>query len=221
MRHYRYIVGAVGAFLLFLSTFSYGDEDMLIKLPKPKEKSNVSLEETIKKRRSERRLSGGELTLDQISQVLWSCQGITDEKKNFRSAPSAGATYPLEIYLISADGFFQYVPDAHALKRLKSKDMRQELSRACYGQGFVKDASIDIIICADFERTTGRYGERGENYVYVEVGHAAQNVHLQAVAEGLGSVPVGAFSDEKIKELLGLPEELIPLYVIPVGYVSK
>ena len=218
MKPYSYIVGA---FLLFLSTFSYGAEDMIIKLPKPREKGNISLEETIKKRRSERSLSGGELTLDQISQLLWSCQGITGEKKNFRSAPSAGATYPLEIYLISADGFFQYVPDTHVLKRLKSKDMRPELSQACYGQGFIEDASIDIVICADFERTTGRYGQRGENYVYIEVGHAAQNVHLQAVAEGLGSVPVGAFSDEKIKELLGLSEELIPLYVIPVGYVSK
>ncbi len=218
MRSCRYIVGVI---LLFLSTFAYGDEDMIVKLPKPKEKGNISLEETIKRRRSERSLSGEALTLDQISQLLWSCQGITSEKKNFRSAPSAGATYPLEIYLISADGFFQYVPDVHALKRLKDKDMRPELFRACYGQSFVRDASIDIVICADFKRTTGRYGERGENYVYIEVGHAAQNVHLQAVAEGLGSIPLGAFSDEEVKELLGLSEELVPLYIIPVGYASK
>jgi len=205
-------------FLLTLSTASYGEE--MIKLPNPKEKGKLSLEETIKKRRSERSFSGKELTLEQISQLLWSSQGITDEKKGFRSSPSAGATYPLEIYLVNSQGFFSYIPDLHSLKKLNDKDLREDLAQACYGQGFVKDAPIDIIICADFNRTTARYGERGESYVYIEVGHAAENVHLQAVAEGLGSVPVGAFSEDKVKTILGLPEEIIPIYVIPVGYIK-
>ena len=194
---------------------------MIIKLPKPKEKGTVSLEETIKKRRSERSLSGKELTLEQISQLLWSCQGITDEGSRFRSAPSASATYPLEVYLVSPDGLFKYIPTGHSIKRLKSGDLRAQLSIACLGQQFVEDASVNIVICADFKRTTARYGKRGENYVYIEVGHAAENLHLQAVAEGLGSVPVGAFSDDEVKKVLDLPDNLVPIYVIPVGYVRE
>ena len=184
---------------------------MIIKLPEPKKKGKVSLEETIERRRSERRLSGKELTIEQIGQLLWACQGITDEKKGFRSAPSAGATYPLEIYL----------PATHSIRRLKDNDVRRELAEAAYGQPFVKDAAIAIIICADFARTSSRYGKRGENYVYIEVGHAAENVHLEAVSQGLGSVPVGAFSDDKVKELLGLPDNIVPIYIIPVGYIEK
>ena len=125
---------------------------MVIKLPKPKEKGKVSLEETIKKRRSERRLSEKELTMEQIGQLLWSCQGITDDGRQFRSAPSAGATYPLEVYLVSPDGLFQYIPIDHSIKRLKDVDLRSQLCSACLGQGFVKEAAIDIIICADFKR---------------------------------------------------------------------
>ena len=192
----------------------------MIKLPKPKEKGKLSLEETIEKRRSERNLSGKELTLEQISQLLWACQGITDKDSHYRSAPSAGATYPLEVYLVNSQGVFSYIPETHSLKKLKEKDLREGLSQACYNQGFVKDAAIDIVICADFKRTTRRYDARGENYVYIEAGHAAQNLHLQAVAEGLGSLPVGAFSDDEVKKLLGLPEELIPIYVIPIGYIK-
>ena len=207
-------------FLSLVPTFSFA-EDMMIKLPAPKEKGTVSLEETIKKRRSERMLLGKELSLQEISQLLWSCQGITKKNIGFRAAPSAGATYPLEIYLVNQDGLFHYIPRTHSIKRLEERDLRKGLSQACLGQGFVEDASIDIVICADFKRTTGRYGKRGENYVYIEVGHAAENVHLQAVALGLGSVPVGAFSDEAIKKLLSLPQELVPIYVIPVGYIKE
>lgn len=194
---------------------------MVIKLPQPREKGKISLEETIKKRRSERSLSGKELTLEQIGQLLWACQGITHEARGYRSAPSAGATFPLEVYLVSAGGLFHYIPQTHSLKRLKEKDLRLELSLASYGQTFVRDAAIDIVICAEFKRTTNPYGARGENYVYIEVGHAAENVHLEAVAEGLGSVPVGAFSDNRVSKLLDLPEGLIPIYIIPVGYIKK
>ena len=208
------------AFLLLLYQPLYA-EDAMIKLPPPKEKGNVSLEETIKKRRSERSLVGKELTLQQIGQLLWSCQGISDDSRGFRAAPSAGASYPLEIYLVDSRGLFYYIPETHSLKKIKDGDLRNELCSACLGQGFVRDASIDIIICADFKRTTLHYGRRGENYVYIEVGHAAENLHLQAVAEGLGSVPVGAFSDGAVKKLLDLPEDIVPIYVIPVGYIKE
>ncbi|MBU4343535.1 MAG: SagB/ThcOx family dehydrogenase [Candidatus Omnitrophica bacterium] len=205
--------------VLSLSAISYAEEDMMIKLPEPRLKGEVSLEETIEKRRSERSLSGKDLTLEQISQLLWSCQGLTNDR-GFRAAPSAGAIYPLEIYLLSKDGLFQYLPASHSIKRIKNKDLRGELCDACLGQPFVRSAAIDIVMCAEFERTTGRYGKRGENYVYIEIGHAAQNVHLQAVAEGLGSVPVGAFSKDGVAKVLGLSEKLVPVYVIPVGYIE-
>ncbi len=204
--------------LFLLVTTSYAEE--MIKLPKPKEKGLISLEETIKKRRSERNFLKKDLTLEQIGQLLWSSQGITDERGSFRSAPSAGATYPLEIYLVTSQGFFSYIPYAHSLKKIKAEDLRRDLARVCYGQYSIEEAPIDIVICADFKRTTQRYGERGNNYVYIEVGHAAENLHLQAVAEGLASVPIGAFSDEKVKELLDLPKDQVPIYIIPVGYIK-
>lgn len=217
MHRYIFIAG----FLFFSSSFSYAADDMVVKLPEPKRTGKVSLEETIERRRSERSLSGKGLTLEEISQLLWACQGITDRKNRFRSAPSAGATYPLEIYLASIDGLFSYLPDTHSIKRLKNDDVKEGLARAAYGQSFVKDAAIAIIICADFTRTTSRYGKRGENYVYMEVGHAAENLHLQAVSQGLGSVPVGAFSDDRVKEILSLPDNINPIYIIPVGYIEK
>lgn len=207
--------------LISVATCSYAEEGMVIRLPEPRTKGAMSLEESISTRRSERSISGEELTLEQISQLLWSCQGITHDKRGLRSAPSAGATYPLEIYLVSKDGFFHYIPREHSLERRKKEDLRSALSEASWGQDFVSDAAIDIIICVDFKRTTSHYGERGENYVYIEVGHAAENVHLQAVAEGLGSVPVGAFSDDKVSKILGLSENLVPVYIIPVGYIEK
>ncbi len=207
--------------LVFLCTFSYGEEGMIVKLPRPKEKGKVSLEEAIKNRRSERNLSGERLSLEQIGQLLWACQGITDRKTEFRSAPSAGAIYPLEIYVVGPDGLFHYLPKIHSIERVKDTDLRKGLSRACYNQGFIGEAAIDIVMCADFKRTTSRYGGRGRDYVYIEVGHAAENLHLEAVAEGLGSVPVGAFSEAIVTKTLSLPKELIPIYVIPIGYIKR
>jgi len=212
---------AFAVLLLFSPDVFLYAEDMIIKLPQPKEKGTVSLEETIKNRRSIRSFSDKALTLDQIGQLLWSCQGITDEKSLHRASPSAGATYPLEIYLVNSEGLFYYIPESHSIKRINNKDLRKELCQACFGQGFVEDAGINIIICADFKRTTLRYGKRGENYVYIEVGHAAQNLHLEAVSLGLGSVPVGAFSDNAVQKVLNLPKHIIPIYVIPIGYVRK
>ena len=140
-------------FLISSFNFLYAEEDMIIKLPDPKEKGSVSLEEAINKRRSERSLAGDKLTLEQISQLLWACQGVTSKKRGLRSAPSAGATYPLEIYLVNSDGIYYYVPGFHSMKKIRDGDLRKELSQACFGQGFVNDAGLNIIICADFERT--------------------------------------------------------------------
>lgn len=206
--------------IFFLSTLfcqkGGGMEEIM--LPKPTVKGDISLEECIAKRRSVRKYQSREVDLDQLGQLCWAAQGITAEKIGFRAAPSAGATYPLELYVVKSDGIFRYIPEAHKLVKLGSEDLRDSLARAALGQEFIEEAPLNFVITAVYRRTTRRYGERGEMYVHMEVGHAAQNIHLQAVALGLSSVPVGAFYDEEVSEVLSLPEEEIPLYIIPVGY---
>ena len=188
-----------------------------IKLPQPKLKSTVSLEETISKRRSVRSYSSKELTIDQISQLLWSCQGLTNAS-GLRAAPSAGALYPLEVYLVKNDGLYQYIPEGHRLEKKSDKNLKHDLTGASWGQRFIEEAAIDIVICAVYERITSRYGKRGIRYTDIEVGHAAENVHLQAVSLGLSSVPIGAFNDNAVSKILNLPANEKPIYIIPVGY---
>jgi len=188
-----------------------------IKLPKPRLKGALSLEEAIQKRRSVRSYSSKELTIEEISQLCWACQGITD-KSGFRAAPSAGATYPLEVYILNKDGIYHYIPETHTLEKKSDKDVKAELARACLGQHFVQEAPFDMVICAVYERLNTRYGQRAIRYTDIEVGHAAQNVHLEAVALGLDSVSVGVFQDEAVSEVLGLPKNEKPIYVILVGH---
>ena len=191
-------------------------------LPKPRLDSNVSLEQTLLKRRSVRDYTGEPLTLKEVSQLLWAAQGITDPM-GLRTAPSAGGTYPLEIYLVVGDvkdlpmGIYHYQPVGHKLIKILDGDMRTELSTAALEQVWVKEGAVDIIITAIYERTTERYGERGIRYVHMEAGHAAQNVYLQAVALNLGTVSIGAFYDDQIKEILNLNQQEQPLYIMPVG----
>lgn len=192
----------------------------LIQLPRPLIKGNISLEEAIFRRRSERNFKQKDLTLQQISQILWAAQGITLEKGsyNLRTAPSAGAVYPMEIYLLTKNGLFRYLPNGHKLEPLNEQDLRGDLAVSSLGQVSINQAPVNIVICAVYSRVTSKYGQRGIRYAHIEVGHIAQNIHLQAVALGLSSVPIGAFSDEKVKKILSLPKNHEPLYVIPVGY---
>jgi len=190
------------------------------KLLKPKEKGSISIEETLNKRRSVRDYKKGPLSLEQVSQLLWAASG-----KNLyrRTAPSAGATYPLEIYLVVGEveglepGLYHYSYSRHSLERIREQDIRERLSRAALGQSMIEEAPIDIIIAADYGRTTGHYGQRGIRYVHMEVGHVGQNISLQANALNLGTVMIGAFEDKQVKENLGIKEE--PLYIIPVGKI--
>ena len=178
----------------------------------------MSLEKAISLRRSVRSYSDRGLSLQQVSQLLWSVQGVTDKRRGLRASPSAGALYPLEIYIAKSDGLFHYVVNGHSLVRKEEADIRSALSKACLGQSFVAQAPASVIICAVRNRVSGRYGRRGDRYVDIEVGHAAENLHLQAVALGLASVPVGAFDDGSVTKLLGLPEGMEPVYIVPVGY---
>jgi SagB-type dehydrogenase family enzyme len=194
----------------------------IIKLPKPKQDSDISIEEALIKRRSTRDYKPDPLTIQEISQLLWATQGITD-KKGFRTAPSAGALYPLEVYVVVGDvknlmdGVYKYNPTQHELLRVLNGNKRSELAKAALDQTWVKEAAIDIVIAAVYERTTVKYGDRGVRYVHMEVGHAAQNLCLQASALELGIVTVGAFYDDQVKTVLSLPDQEMPLYIIPVG----
>ena len=192
-----------------------------MKLPEPKTKSQVSLEEALKKRRSVRQFTRQSLTWEQISQLLWAAQGITDKQERLRAAPSAGATYPLEVYLVMKEGIYRYKPDSHEVERTIERDVRHELCQAAFDQRQIEEAPVNIVIAATYRRTESRYGERAIRYVHMEVGHAAQNIHLQAAALGLGSVPVGAFSDDQVQMILSLPKNQQPLYIIPVGYPAE
>ena len=157
------------------------------------------------------------MSLEEVAQILWAAQGVTDPRYGFRAAPSAGATFPLETFCALPEGLFQYLPHEHSLKKVLDRDVRRELAAAALGQWFIADAPMTVIFCAIPERTTARYGSRGVRYVHFEVGHAAQNVHLQAVALGLGSVAVGACDDSEVARVMELPPEVKPLYMVPVG----
>ncbi len=196
-----------------------------IKLPEPVYESNISIEETLLERRSIREYEEVALTLAEVSQLLWAAQGITAPARNGRTAPSAGATYPLEVYVVIgnvegiAEGVYKYSPDEHELVKVREGDRRDELAAAAHGQAWVRDGSIVIVISAIYEQTTQRYGERGIRYVHMETGHAAQNVYLQAVSLNLGTVVVGAFRDDEVKRILNMPDNEDPLYIMPVGKI--
>ncbi len=191
-----------------------------IMLPKAKERGSTSIEETLHRRRSVRDYKRGALSLEQVSQLLWAASG---RNRHRRTAPSAGATYPLEIYLVVGNveglepGIYQYGSSRHSLGMIKEQDVRNRLSRAALGQEMIEAAPINIILAADYGRTTGPYGQRGNRYVHMEVGHVGQNVSLQAIGLSLGTVMIGAFEDKEVKEVLGIREE--PLYIIPVGKI--
>jgi len=192
----------------------------IVNLPKPNLDGSMSLEQTITARRSWRDFSRQSLTLEQIGQLAWAAQG-QDTKSKYRTVPSAGATYPLELFVVNEQGLFHYLHAKDALEKLTDQDLRSALALAAWGQEFIEAAPMTLVFAAEFARTTGRYGQRGIRYVFMEAGHAAQNVHLQAEALGLGSVAVGAFDDASVSRVLSLPENLEPIYMVVIGYRRK
>ena len=189
----------------------------VLELPAPHPRSDLSFEEVLAARRSVREFSDEPLTNQDLSQLLWAAQGMTAPWGG-RTAPSAGALYPLEVYLVTPEGLYHYLPDGHRLETLADEDRRPALARAALGQEAVADAPAVVILTAVYARTSQKYGDRAERYVHLEAGHAAQNVLLQAVSLGLGAVPIGAFEDRAVQEALGLPSDHEPLYLIPVGH---
>ncbi len=194
-----------------------------IDLPAPKTEGSTSLEKVLQNRRSVREYRNKPLALKDISQLLWAAQGITDRQTGKRTAPSAGALYPLEIYLTVQNcknlspGIYHYLPREHEIELTSKRTVNKRLAQGALGQMFIARAAINLIITADYSVTTSKYTKKGITYLHMEAGHAAQNVYLQAESLNLGTVSVGAFEEEKIKNTLNLPQGLTPLYIMPVG----
>jgi SagB-type dehydrogenase family enzyme len=197
----------------------------VVKLPPPVYKGTMSVEEALKARRTVREFANRSLDLKQVSQLLWGTDGISDERGH-RTAASAGATYPLEIYVVAGErgvaglpaGVYRYLVKEHALEPGVKGDLRAAVARASLNQTWMTHAPVMVVIAAEYRRCTARYGERGIMYTHMESGHVGTNVFLQAEALGLGAGIVGAFEDKGLGQLLQLPKEQVPLLVMPVGY---
>jgi len=195
--------------------------ELLIELPQAQRVGALSVEQALQSRRSIRSFKREPLTLEELSQLLWAAQGVTGVR--FRTAPSAGALFPLEVYVAVGNvegldaGVYRYDPTAHALTEVRKGDVLKSLSRAAYWQKSAGTGAIAMVFSAVYERTTGKYGKRGIRYAHMEAGHAAQNVYLQAEALGLGTVVVGAFMDGWVKRVLHMKDAEQPLSIMPIG----
>lgn len=216
-------------FVIFLPSYlqnettpQSGIELKYIELPEPRYDSETSIEKTLLERRSVREYSDKPLSLDEISQLLWAAQGITNTR-DFRTAPSAGALYPLEVFIVVGNvnelpsGVYRYLPNDHKLDKVLDEDKRSELYDVSLSQSSIKNASVVLVFSAVYDRTTVKYGERGIRYVHIEVGHAAENVFLQTVSLGLSAVVIGAFHDEEVQKVLCLKHDERPLLLMPIG----
>ncbi|MCI0506729.1 MAG: SagB/ThcOx family dehydrogenase [Gammaproteobacteria bacterium] len=195
----------------------------IIALPAPQTSGGKPLQQLLQHRRSVREFQQAKLPIKQIAQLLWAAQGIT-HPQGLRTAPSAGALYPLELYVVAINtesldpGIYHYQPRQHQLTPHREGEYGKALARAAYGQTWLQQAGAVFVIAARYEKTTVKYGKRGERYVHIEAGHAAENLFLQAEALNLGTVVVGAFYDDEVTNVLQLPADVSPLLLMPVGF---
>ena len=218
--------GLILSFTLACMILGIKVSDAAMVLPKPSLDGKVSVERAIQQRRTIRDFKETPLSIPHLSQLLWAAQGITDPKGLGRSAPSGGARYPLDIYVIVGkkgveglgEGVYHYAPENHSISSIDKKDLRREIGLDSLGQMWMAGAPVMFVITAEYQRITRRYGERGIRYAQIEVGHVGQNLFLQAEALGLGAGIVGAFNDAEVVRVMGIPREHEPLLIMPVGY---
>ena len=224
----RSLKGLFFFFCLTVATYGWGqaEENGFFRLPKPVYDGNVSVERAIKGRRTIRDFQPKALRLDQISQLLWSAQGITDERRGFRTAPSGGALYPLDVYAVVGEGgvdglesgVYHYHPANHDVQLIRKGDRRREVAGASLWQMWIARSPVIFVITSEYERITRKYGKRGIRYAQIEVGHVGQNIFLQSGGLGLGTGIVGAFHDDAVAKAIGTPRAHKPLLIMPVGY---
>ena len=211
------IISVISGIMLL---YSSNAQDTNIDLPAPEKVKGISVEKALSQRRSVRNYTDQALDVQQISQLLWSAQGITSDWGG-RTAPSAGATYPIEIYIVVnksetlTKGVYHYNNKDHSMQLIKKGFWGKKVSQASLGQASIEQAPVDIIITAVMQRTAERYGKRAERYVYMEAGHVGQNIYLQAESLGLGTVVIGAFNDDQVQKVLGIEEEVMS--IMPIG----
>jgi SagB-type dehydrogenase family enzyme len=217
--------------ILIIPTNIYADnKNMKIKL-NPAQLKEENLAVLLGKRYSCRNFQNKILKIDDIATVLWATYGKKHDSltQATRIIPSAGATYPLELYVVVGEncvdkleaGVYRYLIEDHSLEFITKGDKRKELARACLGQNFLYEAGVSLVITAKFDRTTNHYGSRGQRYVYMEAGHASQNTYLAVTNLGLATCEVGAFDDDSVKRLLNLVRDCEPLSVMPIGYAER
>lgn len=195
-------------------------------LPKPRLIGDVSVEEAIKHRRTIRSYLSKPLTTEQLSQIFWAAQGITEDRGYKRSAPSGGALYPMDIYAVVGDngvqglkaGIYHYDPNKHAALLVAEGDFRTDVARASFSQMWMARAPLNLVITSEYGRITSKYGSRGERYAMIEAGHIGQNIFLQAEALGLRAGIVGAFYDKDVIRIMRINRSHEPLLILPVGY---
>jgi SagB-type dehydrogenase family enzyme len=188
-------------------------------LEEAEKRGEVSLEETMERRKSRRSFKRTTLTKKQLSQLIWSAG----------KAPSAGATYPLDLYVVIGEecvdemdaGVYHAEKGYSQLEMDKKGDLREELAIACLSQMFIADSPVSFVITAEYERAARRYGDRGVRYAHIEVGHVGQNIYLECEALGMATVAIGAFYDDEVARVLSLPKEHKPIYVMPVGVSAE
>jgi SagB-type dehydrogenase family enzyme len=217
-------------FLISLTAAAHGwgqvEKERVIRLSEPAYDGRVSVERAIKGRRTIRDFQPKPLTLDQLSQLLWSAQGITDERRGFRAAPSGGALYPLDVYSVVGEGgveglesgVYHYQPSSHSIQLIRKGDRRKEVASASLWQMWMARAPVIFVITSEYDRITRKYGKRGIRYAQIEVGHVGQNIFLQSGALGLAAGIVGAFRDGAVAKAIGTAEAHEPLIIMPVGY---
>ncbi len=200
-----------------------GAQEPGVSLPDPETDGEISVEAALDARRSIRSFTDRGLSLKTLAQLSWAAQGVSDRQRGLRTAPSAGALYPLELYVAVGEvedlarGLYRYLPDRHALTLERTGDLREALATAALGQTWIAEAPVVFVVVGIPERAEGRYGPRAERYTILEAGHVGQNIALQAVTRGLGTTVVGAFADQELRRLLELPANHHPLYIIPAG----
>ncbi len=193
-----------------------------LSLPAPSLTGTVSLETAIHERRSTRHFKNQPLSLSQISQLLWASQGITHQN-SLRAAPSAGGCYPLTVYLVAgnvtglAPGVYTYIVEKHALQKCSDGDLRSRLCAAAFSQRSVEEAAATIVIGGVYEGVAKKYGAHAQDFTWLEAGCVAENVALQAISCGLGTVCVAGFTPQAVQEIVGMPEEIQPLCLLPLG----
>ena len=217
-----YLSMPLTGFLALLSVEACMANEDVYRLP-PGGEQDACLSLILHARRTTRSFEPLSISQTQVARLLWAAQGITSPE-GYRTAPSAGALYPLELHLVAGDveglpaGSYRYDPARHSLTATIQGDLRHAVARAASNQQWIAGAPAVVVISAIESRTTAKYGHRGIRYVHMEVGHASQNLLLQAVALELAGAIVGAFDDGGLKRLLQLPGEEHPLAILPVGH---